>query len=301
MLETIKAARGIMLAPLLMLLMAVTHADGRDTRTDLLDMRAGAVVLSHPGNWDKQWPAMGIIDGTTKVGWASAKRKPLPHHFTIELSQTFRIDTLAVDNSNSDENDFPLISARDVVFYGSNTSPNGGFELIGRITVAKGGRTVKKVAKPQDVRWLRVTIESNYGNPRFTELMELEAYGEPVGPAPVQPDPSGDYVTNWEMLKIDLDGQRLTGCYDLDAGFVLGKSDGRVLDFHWVEHGGEEFGEALMVMASNGNFVNGLWYEQGELKGIWYGNRELGGEGAACDIEQSGAKLGHVLKDKAPR
>lgn len=252
-------------------------------QTDVLDMSAGALVLAHTGQWNKDWPAMGLIDGTTSYGWASPGRKAHPHSFVIELAQAYAISSLAVDNSGNDEPDYPGISARDVVFYGSLTSPDSGYTEIAALEASKGGRIQLQLDTAVPTRWLKLEVRSNYGHGMHTEIMELEAYGQPVDTAPQQADASGIYVTNYGRLLLSAQGNRLEGCYEMDTGYLHGTVDGRFMQFDWREHKGTEFGTANLVLSSGGDYLSGLWYEDGELQGPWFGSREAGGEKIQCD------------------
>jgi len=95
-------------------------------------------------------------------------------------------------------------------------------------------------------------------------------------------DPNGVYQTNYKALKLQVDGNKVTGCYELDKGYVHGTTNGRVFDIEWIEHKGEEHGRALLVLSSGG-FLNGLWYEKGIMKGPWFGNKLKDQHAFECD------------------
>ena len=133
----------------------------------------------------------------------------------------------------------------------------------------------------------------NHGHPLYTEISELEAYGEPLAdePPPVG-DPSGIYRTNYGLLMLSVKGDRVEGCYELDKGYVHGTAkNGRTLDIEWIEHRGEERGTALLVLSSSG-FLNGLWYEDGKMMGPWFGNRLPDRESIDCDPVTAAAGVG---------
>ncbi|RMG61630.1 MAG: hypothetical protein D6715_13315 [Calditrichaeota bacterium] len=61
---------------------------------------------------------------------------------------------------------------------------------------------------------MRLIIRSNWGYATYTEMMELEAYGTPVGTADTRGSVSGVYSTNYNLLKLIQTGHRVEGCYD---------------------------------------------------------------------------------------
>lgn len=265
--------------------MALTTAGAAAAELDLLDMEAGALVLSHPGQYNEDWPAMALIDGNLQHGWSSTRGLPFPASFLVELGGVYAIDRIAADNSGNDEHYFGGISARRLSFEGSVEGPASGYQPIGNLELPAAGRAQQQLAQAVPARWIRITIESNHGHPSFTELMELEAYGKPVGAQPVHPDYSGHFMSNYRMVQFRRQGDRVEGCYDLDGGYLWGWTDGRVMRINWREHEGEQAGIALLVVSASGDFFNGLWYEGAKLSGTWFGNREVNGQQCRCDID----------------
>jgi hypothetical protein len=258
---------------------------------DLLDMQSGAILLSHPGQFNEELPAVALIDGTTDYGWSSKRNLPLPASFVIELADTYLVERVAADNSGNDESFFPGISARGVRFSGSVSGPTEGFAEFAHTEVPPGGRAEAVLAEAVPVRWIRVTIESNHGLSSFTELMELEAYGRPAGPAAGPASIDGHFMSNYRMVQFRRAGDKVEGCYDLDNGYLWGRTDGRVMWIDWREHGGKQAGTAVLVMSGSGDFFNGLWYEQGKLSGTWFGTRDPERR-CLCDIDRLAAEIG---------
>lgn len=255
-------------------------------RRDLLDLHNGAVILSHTGSeYGKEYPVSALIDGTLVDYWASSEtalERKAQHSFIIELDRVYAIDQLVVDNRENDEMDYPGVSARQVLFFASTESPTGDWEPMADMEAKKFGRKEMFLDKPVTARWVKVEVHSNYGHRLYTEISELEAYGEPLGERPGGLDPNGVYQTNYGYLMFHVEGDRVEGCYELDKGYVFGSTDGRVFDIEWVEHKGKERGAALMVLSSTG-FLNGMWYEEGQMKGPWFGNKLPAEETIDCD------------------
>lgn len=263
-------------------------------KENVLLMKNGAVILAHTGQFDKEFPVNAMIDGSLQNYWASNKPGVsgwYPQSFVIELAQTYRLETLVVDNRETDELDYPGVSAREIRFYASVVSPQAGWKLVLEVEAEQFARKEIRLEKPIVARWLKVEILSNFGNPRYTEINELEAYGVAVPDEGKRPDPSGMYQTNYRMLKLQVDGNKVMGCYEMDNGFVTGTTDGRVFDIEWIEHKGIERGTALLVLSSGG-FLNGLWYEKGIMKGPWFGNKLQRKQSFDCDPKSAGMAVG---------
>jgi len=260
---------------------AVAQAKDRN----ILLMKNGGVILAHTGQYDKEFPVNAMIEGNLLNYWASGKPGPkgwAPQSFVIELDREYELSRLAVDNREIDEKAYPGVSARKLRFSASTESSQSGWQPVSLMEAAQFGRKEEILDKPVRARWLKIEILSNYGNKSYTEINELEAYGKPVGDEPHYIDPNGVYRTNYQLLKLQVDGSRVTGCYELDKGYVHGTTNGRVFDIEWIEHKGEERGRALLVLSSGG-FLNGLWYHEGIMKGPWFGNKLQGQHTIDCD------------------
>jgi len=288
--------RSILMGALLLVVagnacLAAPAAVAIDASGDILLMQRGAIVLSHTGYYGKELPPPGIIDGTTDEYWASSI-KPYPHYFIIELDRTYAIQRLAVSNVNNDEADEPGVSAREVVFMGSVESDRTGYTELATIQGKQFDRAEITLPEPVHVRWLKVVVKSNYGNKTTTEVSELEAYGDPVGEAPEHPGLDGVYLTNYGLIRIVAKGNRVEGCYDHDAGYIWGSTDGRALQISWLEHKGTEKGVATMVLAGNGDFLSGLWWTDGVMMGPWFGQRVRNFADIKCDPASTARNLG---------
>ncbi len=248
-------------------------------------MKNGGVILAHTGQYDKEFPVNAMIEGNLLNYWASGKpglRGWAPQSFVIELERQYALTRLVVDNREIDEEAFPGVSARKVRFSASTESSQSGWQPVASMEAAQFARKEVILDKPVRARWLKVEVLSNYGNKSYTEINELEAYGKPVGNKAPFIDANGIYQTNYNLLKLQVDGNKVTGCYELDKGYVHGTTNGRVFDIEWIEHKGEERGRALLVLSSGG-FLNGLWYQKGIMKGPWFGNKLQGQQTIDCD------------------
>jgi outer membrane protein OmpA-like peptidoglycan-associated protein len=250
-------------------------------KQDVLDIASGAVVISATSEYGAKWAALLLLNGTPDTGWCSAENKAYPNTIVMELSRQFQLKEFVIDNTKTEESGYPGISARKFELYASTTSREKGFDLVYAGEAAKGERKVFALKKPVKTQWLKLVVLSNWGHPAYTEIMELEAYGEPVGTAPQQRPVSGVYDTNYNLLRLEQDGSTIEGCYDWDNGTLSGTTDGRVIKFQWIEDG-PETGTAVMVLTADGSFLNGLWYENGTYRGIWYGTKVTDGRQPQC-------------------
>ena len=239
---------------------------------DLLNLGSGSLVLSATTQYGGRWNAQALLDGSNTTGWSSAKGYPYPNEFVIELPGPCVLTSFVIDNTGAEESDFPGISARHFVLYGSTTSYREIADLMVSGEAEKGKRKVFVFEKPTEVRWLKLAILSNWGNPSHTQLMELEGYGEALGTVSQEKSIDGIYSSNYGLMRLEQSGSYIVGCYEADHGLLSGRSNGRVLKFRWWEDGPNS-GTALVVLSTDGNHLNGLWYERGRMKGGWYGSR----------------------------
>jgi outer membrane protein OmpA-like peptidoglycan-associated protein len=261
-------------------------------RSDLLTLASGAVVLSRSSEYGGgQWSALALLDGTPTLGWCSAENAPFPHEVLVELARPTAIESLVLDAGQAQEANYPGISPKDVEVQASNVSPTEGFNPILKVQLPKGTRQEFRLNSPVTARWLKFIIRSNWGNANYTELMEVEAYGQPLSGTVVQAPLSGLFKTNYGLLQFDQAGNTVKGCYYEGAGVLNGNTDGRVVQFEWRQDHGQKVGTALMILSSKGDFINGFWYQNGSLMGSWFGERAKAGETTSCKIDSTGSAI----------
>jgi outer membrane protein OmpA-like peptidoglycan-associated protein len=265
------------------------------SRGDILDLADGAVVVSSSGAYSTDWPDLGLVDGTTETGWCSPTGQAPPFSFVIELARSYRLRRLTTSSENAQEAGYPGISARGLEVWLSAQGPDEGFERLATIEAPQGGRQTFELPEDSQGQWLKLVVTSNWGDASFTELMELEAEGDPVGPLPEGRSVTGIYRTNYGLMRLEQRGTGVEGCYDWDGGTLRGSTDGRVLDFEWREDDGRQVGTAVLVLDSAAEVLNGLWYEQGQFRGIWQGPRAAAGEEPECRIAGDGESLAQAL------
>jgi len=250
---------------------------------DLLDLEAGAVILSATSEYDS-WPALALLDHNPYTGWASRRGRVAPNTIVIELPQTYVLEVFVFDNTRAQEIEYPGISARQIEIWFSTRGAEHGFEHVATVQATQGGREQFPLPVGSEARWVRLVVQSNWGNEEFTEIMELEAYGSPVGEASEPRPVSGTYLTNFGPLYLEQSGERVRGCYDDGTAVVSGRLEGRMMRLDWRDKSGS--GLALLMVSSGGEFLNGLWYQGTELRGTWRGPRDPDDPQPPCEIGQ---------------
>lgn len=234
---------------------------------DLLDLANGAVVLSATGEYDEGlWSALSLIDGTTQTGWASKQYAITDNEFIIELSGATILETFVFDTNGFDS---VGRGAKQFVLSGSAISSKDGYVDLLSAEAPEGERSVFEIKYDGPVQWLRLSVRNNWGAADYTEVMELEAYGE-VLPSEDLLEVNGIYDTNYRLLRLSQSGRNVEGCYDWDNGRLDGDTNGRVIRFEWREDG-PQIGTAILVLTADAQYLNGLYYEGGRLRGVWKG------------------------------
>ena len=90
---------------------------------DLLDLEAGAVILSVTSEYDS-WPALALLDNNAYTGWASRRGRVAPNTIVVELPRLFELDSIVFDNARAQEVNYPGISARQVEVWMSRAGPD---------------------------------------------------------------------------------------------------------------------------------------------------------------------------------
>jgi outer membrane protein OmpA-like peptidoglycan-associated protein len=255
-------------------------------RTNLLELANGAVIVSVSSMYGSGWSNLNLVDGSTVAGWCSAQGAVFPHTMVFELPQPYAIESVAVDNTGDQDDRYPGISSKDVTVYGSTTSATEGFIPLAAFEAPRSGRKEVKFRASVTAQWLKFVVNANWGNGEYTEIMELEAYGQPVGPPP-KVDVTGVYQTNYGPMRIEQDGTSVGGCYEYSGGELSGNLNGRVMQLEWRQDRGKRVGTAIMVLSMKGDALNGVWFEDGQLKGEWSGER--GGKPPECAVTRGGA------------
>src|SRR5581483_11536172 len=245
---------------------------------NILTLTAGTVLLTNSAEYNSTWSVWNLTDGRADTGWSSVTDHATNNVFEFELAQRYRLRSIAIDETQTEESNYPGISARGIEIW---TALNPGeYAKVAAFEAPQGGRREFTLAANTEARWLKIVQTSNWGHAQYTEIMELEAHGDPVGP-PQASQISGDYDTQYGHLRLVQNGSTVVGCYGDRGATLTGSTDGRILNLEWFEpYNARNHGAALMVLTARGDRLLGAWYYEGELYGDWSGTRTQADPGA---------------------
>lgn len=178
------------------LLLLVVMSIGSAAQINLLSKAKGARVVSfnsnYPGEelnegagWDVSSLVAGVSGGAPEdlPVWCTGTNAPFPHIAVIELPKAVWLTTFVFNNFIVDEQAYPGISARGLRLEMSTTGPHEGYETIASFELERNKNNQEVRITPQQARWIKIVITSNWGNPTWTELGQLSAYDDGSRPA----------------------------------------------------------------------------------------------------------------------
>ena len=245
--------------------------------SNLLSWGAGALVVQSPPSESTtgQWSTESLLDEVKDTGWANKRGDLAPKVLVFELAQRSEIGTLAFDTKQVYSHDR---SAKDVTVDISD-SQDGGFTQILKISLAamKDGQKFP-LKTPASGRYIKLTVLNNYGDNQFMEIMNIYAYGKPLGKRPL-PDNSGTFSSDYGDFHIQQIGITVTGCYEFSDGLIEnGGFDGRVLRASWSSRSGSagprDTGSAIIIFTDDGqSFIGHFWHAGETNPHRWNGTR----------------------------
>ncbi len=260
-------------------------ADTDKSSPDWFDLAHGAFVVTASSEYEPtSWSAINLIDGMSEQGWSSAADAKLPIVFVIELARPVRLTRFQVDTRKVD---MDSRAVRRISLYALEAQASGagdrmtaagdGARLLVSGEVPRAGVGDFAIAHPVVVRRVKLVVESNWGAPRYTEIMELAGFGAAAGDVkgrqavPLEAAVTGVYRTNYGLMQLNQKDAQVTGCYPSYEGYLLGDTDGRVIRFAWRDGTGQ--GSAVMVLDAARRHLAGIWYKDGSYGGLWRGWR----------------------------
>ena len=251
------------------------------TPTDLLTLAEGAIVVSASAN---ALAALSLTDGAPLTAWHNeGKRDPLPYSFVFEFRAPTMLETVGVAAGGARPGGAPGASANGIRFEASSEGPESGYVEIAAFAAEEDGETRADVDLEKPVRWLRLSVDTNYGNQYWTYLYEAFAFGEQQVDEAIA-DFSGVYQTRRaDFVELKQDGSSLSGCYTQQGGNTLGtlrgNVDNGVARLNWVTDK-DISGTALLALDSNGR-LDGVQYRQ-KSRSIWSGEKAPDGTVTQC-------------------
>ena len=253
------------------------------SQVDWLNVSNGAVVISASSQYDaKNNSAIATISGNKRFTWYSKQYNVGPQRIIYELSQEVKLKRFLIDATS----EYNRRAPKNGVLSGSTTSSKGPWtKLIDFKMDPKKGRNEFNITgdKPAS-RWLKLDIKQNWGDQEYIAITELEAYGEPVGKTTYDTDLSGNFNTNYDKMRLSMDGTDVVGCYDWQQGTLSGDTDGRIFRFQWTEVP-NRIGSAVMAISADGNRFNGFFFQNRKMQGIWWGTRNKSKKEPRCQLK----------------
>lgn len=252
---------------------------------NVLSIPNGAYILAAPPTFNTEtqsankislWSREAIIDGSNEKGWGSAEESVFPYEFIFELSEECLIEKFGFNNEC--EKKYPGICAKRVRVDVSTTSSVDGYKNVLDTKLEEFAPTKYFEIKPTQARWVKVTILSNYGYKKFTELMEIEAWGTYAKDDIKSINLTGEWTSTWGTVSIRQKGSSAKGCYQYRNGQIKNAGmERRILNFTWQEDQGKNpLGKAVLVVNEEGNRLNGIWCYGDDLNeyGTWVFKRK---------------------------
>jgi outer membrane protein OmpA-like peptidoglycan-associated protein len=226
---------------------------------DLVGLEQGAFVVVAPQSIDYGTGAFRILDGDPKATFSSAEGQPTDHPIVIALPQRVRIDRVQFDTGTAG---LDTHTPKRVLVEMSDTSATDGFKPIADVALAtqKDGQTFPADGNVTG-RFVRVTVKENYGG-QLTEMGEFRAYGKKLETTPMA-NVSGDYETsNWRTLRLEHDGNSVSGCLGDPPSPFTGGVEGHVVKININTD--DEKGPAILVFSPDGKSIfGGYWKTNG--------------------------------------
>jgi hypothetical protein len=227
------------------------------------------------------WPATNMLDDTPTSGFACAQGQVAGNVFVFELPTpatiaAFEFDTTSIDGNNR--------AARDVTVEVSPTSKDAGFAPVLAASL-DDRRDGQRFAAQRTLAgaWVRLTLVTNHGDAKWTELMGFRGFASPRPPQPAG-ELSGTYHTDYHDFHLRQQGTALTGCHEYREGLFDGAIEGRVMKLTWGE--GSSTGPAVFAFASDGASFRGYWWrgtDRGAAPaGAWNGTRAAAAAGSSA-------------------
>ncbi len=263
---------------------------------DLLAFSNGALIerssRSYGGGWDSIW----LLDEQSNTGWASEEAAKPPFEVVISLPEQSRFSRFVFDTAAAES---PERSARNIDIFISDQSATTGFAKVMSVALepaADGQGFDVPAGAPATGRWVRFALNSNHGDEKYLEVMNLHGFGVALTSTPL-PNVSGTYDSEaYGRFHLSQSGAQLTGCYEYKEGLVQGGLESHLMRLSWNEDKGAKSGPAVMVATRDGKGFQGLWRLEAETG--WHDNwllRKISNEVGSCPHWQpAGAKTSMI-------
>jgi len=144
----------------------------------------GAKIYTYSSSYGAEWDVNNLIAGkplnidSTVPMWCSDAAAPFPHFAIIKLPKIQWITTFVFNNKLADETAWPGISAKNLELSVSQSSPTSGFQKIASFDLERNTNNQEIKVAPLKARYIKITINSNWGYKAYTQLGQLGAYDD---------------------------------------------------------------------------------------------------------------------------
>jgi hypothetical protein len=232
-----------------------------------LALKNGCRILSAPPSFYTSnefsskidpWTKHALLDESSLLGWSSAANTRFPYRFVFELAEDFLLEKLYFDTQGQKE--LKGNCAHEVQVEVSSQGPDKGFSNFGFFTLKEYAVTEFKI-KPTKARWVRLSILSNYGNAKYTQLQEFKAFGNFAETNYSASNIVGLWDTNFDWLSINSNqNEYIYGCYKWEEGELYSSLiSRRTFHFKWTQKGDGLKGWAILTVNKEGTYLSGIW------------------------------------------
>jgi outer membrane protein OmpA-like peptidoglycan-associated protein len=279
---------------------AVLAGSALAQETNLLALGEGTLPVVEPASY-AGWGSVNMLDESPHSAWCSASGHAVNNVFVFEMLAPATIDAFEFDCIVDGKGR----GAKDLTVEVSASARDAGFEKVLKASLVEGTSGQRfTVAKKVVGRWVRLTVDGNHGDPKYSELSGIRGYGvRPVAaPAAIAPI-TGTYSTNYNDFHLRQQGSAISGCYERNKGLFEGTIEGRLAKITWSESDGAKRGPAVFVFAQDGRNFQGYWWRDTDkgrkVDGEWFGKR-TSAETGSCP-HWSGSVGGELQKELAAK
>lgn len=177
---------------------------------------------------------INLIDGALNTEWSVGASAPAV--LVLELAERTELTRIAFDSKflGHAEN-----APRAIAVEVSDTSATSGFMPVLSTNLRMAADNQSFAFQPNRLpvgRWVRLTINSNYGM-EYTRFTGFRGYGRQLTNDAAMPNVSGSFegASGIGPMSFSQNGNQITGCYEFQKGRFTGTIVGRVLKLDSLE------------------------------------------------------------------
>ncbi len=248
------------MTPTFLMLVLAAAAPVPNEEVNALNLLSGTREVDADGQRFTDGDPEALLDGSE---WAWEPSPTMRRQVIFQLAEPYDLTSGEALNSHN-EPGWPGLSVKQLRLE-TAAKPGGPWQPLAEVTLEKKTAPQKFKAVSKAVRYVRVSLLTNYGNAEWFGIDELSLFGRRSQPKPA--DFNGAWDTGYGELKLTQTGQRIWGCYGGDgsgkagAYTVEGTLEGAVFAGSWKElnsEGGSDDGLMVFALTSEGG-LSGVW------------------------------------------